>query len=352
LIVSFADLKKYKFQYWFAFPAIHSDPSWTPVQGTNQISESDQSQQNDNVKGTHLSPDESTALVDAVKTWSYTVDQRQRGFFLARKVRKSPGSRSLVNYAAKGTQTQASTSESDWQIASLSEYENGFFRNVASENRFICFADPSNYEQAPGWMLRNLLVLVKQRWGLERVQILRYRDIHSSRDQGRSVVFQLESRSQPQIPKLPPNQGPLPKVTGWERNPAGKLSGRIVNLTEYMDPQRHATSTPADFLQTNLSCRLADQSVDLNLKLIKWRISPTLNLEKIKNTKCLLLGAGTLGSYVSRNLLVCLPQHSIRTISNHLSCRDGACGISLLWTAGPFHSPILSDNHYSLSRIV
>lgn len=50
--------------------------------------------------------------------------------------------------------------------------------------------------------------------------------------------------------------------------------------------------------------RLADQSVDLNLKLMKWRISPNLDLEKVKNTKCLLLGAGTLGSYVARNLMV------------------------------------------------
>lgn len=56
-----------------------------------------------------------------------------------------------------------------------------------------------------------------------------------------------------------------------------------------------------------LHARLADQSVDLNLKLMKWRISPSLNLEKIKQTKCLLLGAGTLGSYVARNLLVSIP---------------------------------------------
>ena len=49
---------------------------------------------------------------------------------------------------------------------------------------------------------------------------------------------------------------------------------------------------------------LADQAVDLNLKLMKWRIAPDLMLEKIKETKCLLLGAGTLGSYVARNLLV------------------------------------------------
>jgi ubiquitin-like modifier-activating enzyme ATG7 len=52
--------------------------------------------------------------------------------------------------------------------------------------------------------------------------------------------------------------------------------------------------------------RLADQSVDLNLKLMKWRISPDLDLEKIKRTRCLLLGAGTLGSYVARNLMVSL----------------------------------------------
>lgn len=50
--------------------------------------------------------------------------------------------------------------------------------------------------------------------------------------------------------------------------------------------------------------RLADQAVDLNLKLIKWRISPGLDLDKVKATSCLLLGAGTLGSYVARNLMV------------------------------------------------
>lgn len=49
---------------------------------------------------------------------------------------------------------------------------------------------------------------------------------------------------------------------------------------------------------------MADQAVDLNLKLIKWRISPGLDLETVKATSCLLLGAGTLGSYVARNLMV------------------------------------------------
>jgi ubiquitin-like modifier-activating enzyme ATG7 len=49
--------------------------------------------------------------------------------------------------------------------------------------------------------------------------------------------------------------------------------------------------------------RLADQAVDLNLKLMRWRILPALDLEKVATTKCLLLGAGTLGCYVARTLM-------------------------------------------------
>ena len=189
-----------------------------------------------------------------------------------------------------------------WKIAPLSAYEDGFFDGSQFEDRYVCFADPSNYDHAAGWMLRNLLVLIKRRWGLDKTQVLRYRDGPSK--YGRSVVMTLESKSRAAESSPVPQdvQDPMPKVTGWERNPAGKLTGRMVDLTEYLDPKRYSAQMNFEMPLT-VDRRLADQSVDLNLKLMKWRITPGLDLEQIKQTKCLLLGAGTLGTYIARNLM-------------------------------------------------
>ena len=48
---------------------------------------------------------------------------------------------------------------------------------------------------------------------------------------------------------------------------------------------------------------VAENAVDLNLKLMKWRMLPSLDLELIGKSSCLLLGSGSLGCQVARNLL-------------------------------------------------
>ncbi|KAK2069506.1 hypothetical protein P8C59_004085 [Phyllachora maydis] len=260
-VLSYADLKKYRFTYWFAFPALHSDPQWKRIGPVSR-----------------LSPQESTTLVEKVGTWRYTIDNREHGFFLVKKVRIDPED---IATASSITDDNVVELGFKWAVGSLRDFEKGFFKEILEKDRYIAFVDPSNYEGNPSWPLRNLLVLIRQRYRLDTVQILCYRDMHAKRHEARSIILQLAMDKVENMSILK-----MPKVTGWERNTNGDLKARIANLAEYMDPSS-----------------LADQAVDLNLKLMKWRISPSLNLDMIKGTKCLLLGAGTLGSYVSRNLM-------------------------------------------------
>lgn len=219
-------------------------------------------------------------MVESVNTWRYTVDHRQHGFFLAKKVRV--GYAHAISEDDKTGRPKTPTAEEvgfRWYIGSIAAFKTGFFNGVAKKDQFIAFADPSNYETGPGWMLRNYLVLIRQLWHLNDVQILCYRDTHSRRHEPNSLILQLQT-----TPGLSPLTQ-MPKVTGWERN-NNKLGPKTVDLAAFMDPTR-----------------LADQAVDLNLKLIKWRIAPSIDLDIVKNTSCLLLGAGTLGTYVSRLLM-------------------------------------------------
>jgi ubiquitin-like modifier-activating enzyme ATG7 len=48
---------------------------------------------------------------------------------------------------------------------------------------------------------------------------------------------------------------------------------------------------------------IAENAVDLNINLMKWRMCPYLNTDIIRQHKYLLIGAGTLGCHVSRALL-------------------------------------------------
>ena len=78
-----------------------------------------------------------------------------------------------------------------------------------------------------------------------------------------------------------------PKVIkGLEKDKKQRLRPRVCNLSASMDPLRLATT-----------------AVGLNLNLMRWRLMPEIDLPKVAGTKCLLLGAGTLGCNVARLLL-------------------------------------------------
>jgi len=162
-------LKRYKFTYLFAFPALHSEPAWTIVSKPKL----ENTTRSTAATGTpeslveRLTADESAAWVESVDTWRFSVDNQQYGFFLARKVRYfTPSSHADTSdpYQRPVTpDTPKTTLNFTLIIGSLLRYELGFFDGVDPEGRFVCFADPSTYPTHPGWMLSNLLVLVHQR---------------------------------------------------------------------------------------------------------------------------------------------------------------------------------------------
>jgi len=83
----------------------------------------------------------------------------------------------------------------------------------------------------------------------------------------------------------------------------------IVFVTMEMNTHTHFTTLSCNTHCTYqcvllCACRLAEGSVDLNLRLMKWRLMPSLDIQLIQQTRCLLLGSGTLGCNVARCLIV------------------------------------------------
>jgi ubiquitin-like modifier-activating enzyme ATG7 len=77
-----------------------------------------------------------------------------------------------------------------------------------------------------------------------------------------------------------------PRTVGWEPNELNKPAPKVANLKSFMDPER-----------------LMANAVDLNLRLMRWRMWQSLDLDKVRSQRCLLLGAGTLGCAVARTLI-------------------------------------------------
>uniref|UniRef100_A0AAX7ST20 Ubiquitin-like modifier-activating enzyme ATG7 n=1 Tax=Astatotilapia calliptera TaxID=8154 RepID=A0AAX7ST20_ASTCA len=243
--IIYKDLKKYNFYYWFCFPALCFKEAIMLVRPPSVL---------DQV----FSAKQIAALQDAYDGLCIKTGATAVPYF-------------LIKYTDESV-----------QMAVLGDWET-FFSDTKKVT--VGVYDPCTLSQHPGWPLRNLLMLVANQWGskskLDTVEVLCFRDrtLQGSRSIQQSVIFHVK------LPELPSNSA-CPKSVGWEKNPKGAMGPRMVNLSECMDPKR-----------------LAESSVDLNLKLMRWRLVPSLDLDKVINTKCLLLGAGTLGCNVARTLM-------------------------------------------------
>ncbi|XP_020789568.2 ubiquitin-like modifier-activating enzyme ATG7 [Boleophthalmus pectinirostris] len=243
ILLTFADLKKYHFYYWFCFPALCFQ------EGIKIIKE--------------------PAIIEKVFSSKQIVALQEAYDDLCVKKGTTAVPYFLLKYSGDSV-----------QMADLKDWDS-FFSDTKKVS--VGVYDPCTLSQHPGWPLRNLLLLIAYRWGskLDMLEVLCFRDrtLQGSRSIHHSLIFQLK------LPPLAPNSV-CPKSVGWEKNAKGAMGPRMVNLSECMDPKR-----------------LAESSVDLNLKLMRWRLVPSLDLDKVISTKCLLLGAGTLGCNVARTLM-------------------------------------------------
>ncbi|XP_063627187.1 ubiquitin-like modifier-activating enzyme ATG7 [Cydia splendana] len=242
IILSFADLKKFHYYYWFAFPS-PSQPT-VYLKETNSISLSFSNKQ----------------LEDIAQDYK-KIDSNQKNFFFILKENDNAFIKPLSQLFNPKLEVQNDL-------------------NIDLSSLYFVFADPSNGNN-PGWPLRTFLAAL-----LEHCPSLCKRDIRviglrcsASGAVDKSLVFTVS---------VPENVQAVESAgwVGWERNDRGNFGPRLANMSASMDP-----------------IKLAETSSDLNIKLMKWRLVPDLDVDVMKQTKCLLLGAGTLGCHVARGLL-------------------------------------------------
>ena len=152
-------------------------------------------------------------------------------------------------------------------LVSLVDYDD------SEENPVFCINDKSIHDSAVTLYVKNFVLFASMKTGLKNFSIL---IIRPNDELFVSVEVTLPLKSE--ISSV--------NFTGWAKNSKNELKSNQLDLSALMNPEK-----------------LAENATQLNLKLMKWRLSPNLDLEKIASQRCLLLGAGTLGSNVARCLL-------------------------------------------------
>lgn len=241
ILLSFADLKTYKFFHWFAFPV--------PTELMYKY-DADQA----------IPPSLNENMKDSIAQFLFQKPIPNEPFFL---YHLTNGIKLLSQYIQhRNIDTN--------------------FREENMENLYFCYCDPSNVVNAAtvGWHLRQMLTYV-----VVTCPALAEHEIKCIRVTGSAAVELQLSLMTIHLPKHVTVSN-LTLWAGWESDRNGKYLPRLSSLNDSMSPES-----------------LAENAVDLNLKLMKWRLVPALNLVAIKRTNCLLLGAGTLGCNVARSLM-------------------------------------------------
>ena len=257
-MLAHADLKKWRFYHWLAAPcfALEHPAQLLASRAVEEASDCGV---------------DAAALADAVAEWraAHTEAMREGG-----------------DGGGLGACGLTRGEDGSWARVSLAEAGEALRDgNDASNGRLLVAAfDPCEEPGVASWPVRNLLTLAGARWapegGSARMRLLCVREARGRMCAATSLVMDLE------VPHVP-TDGPMPRLgRAWERNAKGKAAPRVADLGAIMDP-----------------VRLAEQAADLNLKLMRWRVLPELDTEALQRTRCLLLGAGTLGCAVARGLL-------------------------------------------------
>ena len=271
IVLIHADLKKHKFLYWFGFPAIQLVNIMPPPVS---------------LKPPCVANEEETAEIDRAISSYLSISDRQSigdlqpAFVLARCEVQSDGIFKCYSVQQWATKAISSKVAEEDDASSIS----------------ICFFDSSPLSEHPGWPLRNILTYLRRHGDSFRI-----RDGHVSiislrldpRRRDRPYVAVKFSVNTSLEPSIKPSKETFIAVrdneisaVGWETDRKGRPRPRQADLQSSMDPRK-----------------LARVSVDLNVKLMRWRMLPDLDTKRLASTRCLLLGAGTLGCNVARCLL-------------------------------------------------
>lgn len=243
IAITFSDLKKYHYTFTVAFPVISPSSPWqvsSPSLGALEAGFSREFM-------CKLSQD-----IDA------NAELSAAGAFILKKL------------------------DADWERHPLSALRD--CSSSSSSDDFVIVAiDSSSRDEALGSPCRNLMLAVSF-FCSQPFRILAFRDPHLAAKSEASAVASrvFHVKGCQDVARTLLESPTLPKecvIAGWSKI-------QTIDLTTFMDKKR-----------------VAADAVDLNVKLIKWRILPELEPMKMKELRFLLVGSGTLGCSLARTLM-------------------------------------------------